>query len=122
MRIGRGRNRPAVCAHLFLWVLAAVCPTRGHTESLLSPGLNTSAVNLFLKQFSRTQEADEYAVLIWDCAGFDTSGVLKLPTNVSVAPLPACSPELNESVALPEEPLLVEPDVSRLRGHGDGGN
>ena len=79
----------------YLWVLGAVCPATGHAEGLLSPRLNTSVVNLFLKQFSRTLGADEHAVLIWDGAGYHTSGALDLPANVSVMQLPAYSPELN---------------------------
>jgi len=79
----------------YLWVLGAVCPATGHAEGLLSPRLNTSVVNIFLEQFSRTLAADEHAVLIWDGAGFHTSGSLKLPANVSVLQLPAYSPELN---------------------------
>ncbi len=79
----------------YLWVLGAVCPATGHAEGLLSPRLNTSVVNIFLEQFSRTLAADEHAVLIWDGAGFHTSGSLQLPANVSVLQLPAYSPELN---------------------------
>ncbi len=79
----------------YLWVLGAVCPATGHAEGLLSPRLNTAVVNIFLEQFSRTLAADEHAVLIWDGAGFHTSGALQLPANVSVVQLPAYSPELN---------------------------
>lgn len=79
----------------YLWVLGAVCPATGHAEGLLSPRLNTAVVNTFLEQFSRSLAADEHAVLIWDGAGFHTSGSLRLPANVSVLQLPAYSPELN---------------------------
>jgi transposase len=79
----------------YLWVLGAVCPETGHAEGLLSPRLNTTVVNVFLEQFSRTVPEGEHAVLIWDGAGFHTSGALKVPSNVSVLRLPAYSPELN---------------------------
>lgn len=79
----------------YLWVLGVVCPATGHAEGLLSPRLNTGVVNIFLEQFSRTLAADEHAVVIWDGAGFHTSGTLRLPANVSVVQLPAYSPELN---------------------------
>ena len=72
-----------------------MCPATGHAEGLLSPRLNTSVVNTFMEQFSRTLGADEHAVLIWDGAGFHASGALQLPANVSVVQLPAYSPELN---------------------------
>jgi transposase len=79
----------------YLWVLGVVCPATGHAEGLLSPRLNTAVVNTFLEQFSRTLGADEHAVLIWDGAGFHTSGSLTTPSNVTVLRLPAYSPELN---------------------------
>jgi transposase len=79
----------------YLWVLGAVCPATGHAEGLLSPRLNTAVVNTFLEQFSRTLAEDEHAVLIWDGAGFHTSGALRTPSNITVLRLPAYSPELN---------------------------
>lgn len=79
----------------YLWVLGVVCPATGHAEGLLSPRLNTAVVNTFLEQFSGTLGEDEHAVLIWDGAGFHTSGALQTPANVTVLRLPAYSPELN---------------------------
>jgi transposase len=79
----------------YLWVLGAVCPETGQAEGLLSPGLNTGVINVFLEQFSASLRADEHAVLIWDGAGFHTSKSLRLPQNVTVLQLPAYSPELN---------------------------
>jgi putative transposase len=79
----------------YLWVLGAVCPETGHAEGLLSPCLNTKIVNTFLQQFSQTIAAEEHAVMIWDGAGFHTSGALRVPDNVTLLRLPAYSPELN---------------------------
>ena len=63
--------------------------------------------------------AGVHAVLIWDGAGFHTSGDLVVPSNVSLILLPPYSPELN-----PVENLwhylraasLVQPRVRGLRG------
>lgn len=79
----------------YLWVLGAVCPETGHADGLLSPHLNTKIINIFLEQFSQTLPADEHAAMIWDRAGFHTSGDLKVPANVTLIQLPAYSPELN---------------------------
>ena len=79
----------------YLWVLGAVCPATGHAEGLLSPRLNTDIVKLFLRQFSQTLPGDEHAVVIWDGAGFHTSGQLPPPANMTVLQLPPYSPELN---------------------------
>lgn len=79
----------------YLWVLGVVCPDTGHAEGLLSPQLNTSVINLFLEQFSRSLPADEHAVLIWDGAGFHKGKQLRMPENITAVQLPAYSPELN---------------------------
>ena len=52
-------------------------------------------INLFLNQLSAEIPSDEQAVLIWDQAGFHTSGKLKVPSNISIVELPPYSPELN---------------------------
>jgi transposase len=93
----RGSRPTAVrqTEYQYLWVLGAVCPETGHAEGLLSPRLNTKIINLFLDQFSRTLAADEHAAMIWDGAGFHTSGELQVPANITILQLPAYSPELN---------------------------
>jgi transposase len=76
-------------------VLGAVCPETGHAEGLLSPQLNTKVVNTFLELFSQAIPENEHAVMVWDGAGFHTSGSLTVPENVSLVKLPPYSPELN---------------------------
>jgi transposase len=81
--------------YAYVWVLGAICPETGHAEGLISPCLNSGVINVFLDQFSQTIPADEHAVMIWDRAGFHTSGKLKVPVNVTIVELPPYSPELN---------------------------
>ena len=52
-------------------------------------------INLFLGKFSEELPAGVHAVLIWDGAGYHTSGDLVVPANVSLIQLPPYSPELN---------------------------
>ena len=78
-----------------LYVLVAVCMTTGATSALIMPALNAEALNLFLEQMSRELPAGVHAVLIWDGAGFHTSGDLVVPSNIRVIRLPPYSPELN---------------------------
>jgi transposase len=59
------------------------------------PELNTEVLNLFLEQFARELPRGVHAVLIWDGAGYHTSGDLVIPGNVSLIQLPPYSPELN---------------------------
>jgi hypothetical protein len=83
--------------------------------------LNTNVVQVFLQQLSSTLPADVQAVMIWDGAGFHTSGKLKIPDNISVLQMPPYSPELNpmdKPMALSEEPLLVQSGLRGLRGTG----
>jgi transposase len=79
----------------YLYVLGAVCPVSGNTAGLLAPNLNTGTVNAFFDQLAKEIAPDVHVVLIWDQAGYHTSGELKVPANVTLLPLPPRSPELN---------------------------
>jgi transposase len=79
----------------WLYVLMAVCVGTGATSALIMPALDTEVLNLFLEQFARGLPAGVHAVLIWDGAGYHTSGDLVVPGNVSLIQLPPYSPELN---------------------------
>ena len=79
----------------WLYVIAAVCPSTGQSVGLLTPTINTEMVNAFFDQFTREVDPDVHLVMVWDQAGFHTSGALTLPPNVTVIALPAYWPELN---------------------------
>jgi transposase len=79
----------------WLYVLMAVCLDTGAASALIMPELNTEVLNLFLEQFAKELPAGVHAVLIWDGAGYHTSGDLVVPGNVSLIQLPPYSPELN---------------------------
>ncbi len=79
----------------YLYVIAAACPTTGQAEGILAPYLNTDTINAFLREFSAALAGGVHAVLIWDGAGYHTSGRLQVPANVSLVQLPPYTPELN---------------------------
>lgn len=79
----------------YLYLIAAACPATGQAEGLLSPYLNTDTINAFLREFSAAIASGVQAVLVWDGAGYHTSGRLEMPANVSLIQLPPYSPELN---------------------------
>ena len=79
----------------WLHVLTCVCPETGEAHGLMSPHLNSGVVNVFLEQFSRALPPDVLAVLLWDGAGYHTSGQVKVPDNIKLLVLPPYSPELN---------------------------
>lgn len=76
-------------------MIGAVCPSTGQSVGLLAPTINTDMVNTFFDQFSQEVDPGVHVVMVWDQAGFHTSGSLTLPDNVTIIPLPAYSPELN---------------------------
>lgn len=78
-----------------LYVIAAACPATGQAEGILAPYLNTQTINAFLREFSAAIAVGVQAVLVWDGAGYHTSGSLQVPANVSLIKLPPYSPELN---------------------------
>src|SRR3954469_10969069 len=78
-----------------LYVLTAVCAASGAATGLVMPALNTAVVNLFLEEFSRRLAPGVHGILIWDNAGYHTSGGLVVPANVSLIGLLPYSPELN---------------------------
>ncbi len=59
------------------------------------PEVSTEAMSLFLERFSAERRADEHAVMVLDQAGWHGARALRIPGNVTLAPLPLYAPELN---------------------------
>jgi hypothetical protein len=78
-------------AHLF----GAVCPERGEGVALVLPEVSTAAMDVFLAELSRAVPAGTHAALVLDGAGWHVSEDLTVPANLTLVPLPPCSPELN---------------------------
>jgi len=49
----------------------------------------------FLDAFAKTIADDEHVALVLDGAGWHSGKALRVPTNITLVPLPAYSPELN---------------------------
>lgn len=79
----------------YLWVIGAASPQTGQAKAIVSPVLNTSIINQFLDQFSRSLAPHVHAAMIWEGAGFHRAADLKVPSNVTLIPLLPYSPELN---------------------------
>ena len=76
-------------------MFGAACPQTGQTVGLLTPYLNTDAVNVFFREFEKEVSSDVHVFMIWDQAGFHTSEKINVPANVTLVPLPPYSPQLN---------------------------
>ncbi len=59
------------------------------------PEVSTEAMSLFLARFSAERRPDEHAVMVLDQAGWHGARALKIPSNVTLVPLPPYAPELN---------------------------
>ena len=79
----------------WLYLMGAVCPERGDSLGWIMPCSDTWAFNFWLKEFGQHLPAQTHALLIIDNAGWHHAKALRVPDNVTLAFLPAYSPELN---------------------------
>lgn len=93
----RGRRPPGRQDQRFEWayVFGAARPDGEAAFGLVMPEVSTQAMQVFLDGFSATLAADEHAVLVLDRAGWHGAKALEVPPNITLAPLPPYSPQLN---------------------------
>ena len=77
------------------YLFGAVCPERGTGAALVLPFCNTEAMQLHLDEIAARITAGAHAILILDQAGWHGAKDLKIPSNLSLLPLPPRAPELN---------------------------
>lgn len=78
------------------WIFVAICPQQGKAAGLIMPHCNTEAMNLHLAEISRAVSPDAHAVLMMDQTGRHMTPKLIVPDNITILPLPAKCPELND--------------------------
>ncbi len=78
-----------------LVIFAAMRPATGEDVALVLPEVSTVAITIFLEGFAGARAAHVHAVMALDQAGWHGSKKLTVSNNVSLAPLPPYSPELN---------------------------
>ena len=78
-----------------LVIFVAVRPATGEDFALVLPEVSTVAMAIFLEGVAGALPAHVHAVMALDRAGWHGSKKLTVPNNVSLAPLPPYSPELN---------------------------
>lgn len=92
-----GGKRPNVpCHHIreYRYAFGAVEPKTGDNFFLIMPWCNTTCMNLFLSELSKTY-ANENILLICDGAGWHKSQNLKVPSNIFIEHIPPYTPEMN---------------------------
>lgn len=94
-RKGTRPRLPADQRYKSAYLFGAVCPERDTGAALMLPFANTEAMNMHLKEISRTVAVGAHAAVIMDRAPWHISKELKVPKNITLILLPARSPELN---------------------------
>ena len=91
----RGSRPTAVKQTEYEWayISAAVNPITGRALGVITPDMDTSVMNDLLWNLSLELGEHRHAVLVWDGAGFHTSGRLEVPGNITLLRLPPYSPE-----------------------------
>ncbi len=80
----------AMITQEYTYAYAAVS-TDGILDTLILPSTNSVCMQIFLEELA-SRHADERIVMILDGAGWHTSGLLTIPDNIRLLPLPPYSP------------------------------
>ena len=93
----RGRRPPGRQDQRFEWtyVFGAARPDGEAAFGLVLPEVGAQAMQTFLDAFAETIPENEHAVMVLDRAGWHGAKALEVPPNVTLVPLPPCSPQLN---------------------------
>jgi hypothetical protein len=82
--------------HDSAYLFGAICPARGVGAAIITPTVNIECMYLHLAEISTQVPPNTIAAVICDGAGWhQRGGVLVLPENDVLVPLPPYSPELN---------------------------
>jgi hypothetical protein len=77
------------------YLFGAVCSELGTGAALVLPACNSEAMQLHLNEIATKVTPGAHAILLLDQAGWHTAKVIKVPSNITLMPLPPRAPELN---------------------------
>jgi transposase len=77
------------------YVFGAVCPSRDTGVAVIMPYADTEAMQKHVDEIGRAVAPGAHALIIFDKAAWHTTPKLKIPTNLTMVPLPPACPELN---------------------------
>lgn len=75
------------------YIFGAVCPEKDKAAAFIAPFCNSDVMQIHLDIIAK--EVEGHAVIILDRAGWHSSKALRIPSNITLIPLPPYSPELN---------------------------
>jgi transposase len=82
--------------HDSAYLFGAICHARKVGAAIIMPSANAEAMSEHLKEISTQIARGAHAVVVCDGAGWHQSGgQLRVPTNITLLPLPPYAPELN---------------------------
>ena len=77
------------------YLFGAVCPELGTGAALVLPACNSEAMQLHLDEIATKVSPGAHAIVLLDQAGWHGAKILKVPSNITLMPLPPRAPELN---------------------------
>ena len=92
---GTRPRAPRDTRYKWSYIFGAACPARGTAAGLILPYVNAQAMGLHLDEIAKMVAPGAHALLIVDGAGWHGAKCLRVPNNITLAKLPAYSPELN---------------------------
>jgi hypothetical protein len=105
-------DQPTQSTYLF----GAVCPQHGTGAALVLPACNSEAMQLHLAEIATKVAPGAHAILNLDQAGWHGTKALKVPSNITLLPLPPRAPELNsQHLAVHAPELAVKPHLQIVR-------
>ena len=81
--------------YTFAYLFGAVEPGTDNAFALIMPEVSTEAMQVYLDSFAKTIAPDEHVLMVLDQAGWHGAKGLKIPSCITLVPLPPRSPELN---------------------------
>ena len=76
-------------------MFGAVCPAEGKAAALIMPKANAESMQHHLNLIAQAIAPGKHGILVMDRAAWHMTGLLQIPANLSMLPLPSYSPELN---------------------------
>jgi len=77
------------------YLFGAVCPSRDTGVAVIMPNADTQAMQKHIDEIGRAVRPGAHALIILDQAAWHTTRKLRLPSNLTLVPLPPACPELN---------------------------
>ncbi len=77
------------------YIFGAICPAKGKRAGLVMPYCTSHAMTAHLAEISQAVDANAYAAVLLDQAGWHLSAKVQVPDDITPMPLPPRSPELN---------------------------